>query len=194
MPVRVCILADTHGDLDPRILDVVATCDHCLHAGDIGGNAVLERLRRASPSVVAIAGNNDVAAKWPTSEHEILRTLPPVASLELPGGRLAVEHGHRANPVSLRHARLRARHPDATAVVYGHSHRLVVDQQTRPWVLNPGAAGSSRNFGGPSCLVLTASSHRWTVEIGRFTPDKGRAVRNPVRRCRQTHGPRNANL
>lgn len=191
MLVRVCILSDTHGELDPRILAVVAACDLCLHAGDIGGNAVLERLRRASPSVVAILGNNDVAAKWPTSEREILRTLPPLASLELPGGRLAVEHGHRANPVSLRHAQLRARYPDAKAVVYGHSHRLAVDQQTLPWVLNPGAAGGSRTFGGPSCLVLTASSRRWTVEIRRFSPDKARAAAN---RRRQTHGTRNAKL
>jgi putative phosphoesterase len=168
--VRVCLLADTHGSVDPRVLSVAASCDHCLHAGDVGADTVLQALRAVVPSVVAVRGNNDVPAKWPVSEHGILATLPPVASLELPGGILATEHGDRANPASVRHARLRGRHPAARAVVYGHSHRLVVDRQSRPWVLNPGAAGRSRTYGGPSCLVLTASSRHWAIETCRFPP------------------------
>ena len=92
-----------------------------------------------------------------------------MAILELPGSVLAAEHGHRVNPVAQRHALLRTRHAGARAVVYGHSHRLAVDQTKQPWVLNPGAAGRSRTFGGPSCLVLTASIDRWNIEVCRFS-------------------------
>jgi uncharacterized protein len=68
----------------------------------------------------------------------------------------------------VRHARLRAAYPSARAIVYGHSHRLVVDDALTPWVLNPGAAGRARTYGGPSCLVLEANVRSWHVEIHRF--------------------------
>jgi hypothetical protein len=45
---------------------------------------------------------------------------------------------------------------------------LICDRSAVPWVLNPGAAGRARTFGGPSCLVLTASSMSWRLKIFRF--------------------------
>ena len=60
----------------------------------------------------------------------------------------------------------------ARAVVYGHTHRLLCDQLEEPWVLNPGAAGQVRTFGGPSCLVLHAEPLAWHVESIRFPPLK----------------------
>lgn len=169
--VRVCILSDTHGRVDARILGIAADCDWCLHAGDIGGQLVLDALRAANPRTLAVRGNNDIPDKWAAEEKAVLRTLPRTATLELPGGVLAAEHGHRVSPVSQRHARLRDRHAGARAVVYGHSHRLSIDQTAEPWILNPGAAGRSRTYGGPSCLVLTASRAKWAVEACRFSPD-----------------------
>lgn len=171
MKVRFCLLSDTHGRLDPRILSVAADCDHIVHAGDLGNAAVLESLLATGRPVVAVRGNNDLKTKWPPADLDTLSNLPNHAVLDLPGGRLAVEHGHRANPVADRHARLRQRYPDVRAVVYGHSHRQTIDRQRRPWILNPGAAGRSRTFGGPSCLVLDASRTDWTVKEIRFPPD-----------------------
>ncbi|WP_257388244.1 metallophosphoesterase family protein, partial [Tahibacter caeni] len=81
---------------------------------------------------------------------------------DLPGGRLVVVHGDRW-PARGRHAALRRAYPAARAVVYGHSHRLVVDTDALPWVLNPGAAGRARTNGGPSCLLLHATAQAWRV-------------------------------
>jgi len=39
--MRVGIIADTHGFLDPRIADYIADCDLAVHAGDVGGADVL---------------------------------------------------------------------------------------------------------------------------------------------------------
>jgi hypothetical protein len=39
---------------------------------------------------------------------------------------------------------------------------------TVPWVLNPGAAGRTRTYGGPSCLLLIAGETDWKVEVHRF--------------------------
>lgn len=167
-PLRVAILSDTHGALDARVAEVVSRCDCAVHAGDIGNAAVLAALRPRSGQVLAVRGNNDTAAKWPPADHAVLDTLPDSTLLELPGGSLAVVHGHRAGGTAGRHARLRRQFPAARAVVYGHSHRLVCDQNDPVWVLNPGAAGRARTFGGPSCLILQAGSRVWRVEVLRF--------------------------
>lgn len=171
--VRVAILADTHGWVDPRILEVVAGCDLAIHGGDVGRAAVLAALRPASGHVHAVSGNNDIPSKWPESDRDLLARLPERLELALPGGRLVAVHGHRI-PARDRHARLRERFPDARLVVYGHSHRLVLDLDAQPWVANPGAAGHDRTFGGPSCLVLLAGPDRWHLECVRFRPAAGR--------------------
>jgi putative phosphoesterase len=166
---RVAVVSDTHGQLDPRIAELVAGCDCAVHAGDIGGAEVLAALRPKGP-LVAVRGNNDLPAKWPADQHSLLRGLPEEARLSLPGGELLVLHGHRAGPVRSRHQWLRDRYPQVRAVVYGHSHRLVCDLSARPWVLNPGAAGRARTYGGPSCLLLAVRDRRWTAHEIRFEP------------------------
>ncbi|WP_295543301.1 metallophosphoesterase family protein [uncultured Thiohalocapsa sp.] len=179
--LQVAILSDTHGVIDDRIADLVADCDLAVHGGDIGAAEVLTRLKPRSGRVAAVLGNNDVRHKWPAAEQHLLDTLPLEITEDLPGGRLVVVHGHRT-PAKDRHARLRRRFPDARAIVYGHSHRLVADQDDAPWVLNPGAAGRERTFGGPSCLVLTARHDLWSLAVHRFPPAGGAQPRERSRR------------
>lgn len=168
-PMRVALLADTHGTVDARVAAEVAGCDYAVHAGDVGNAQVLAALQPRR-GLVAVRGNNDIAAKWPREDEDVLVSLPTTGSLALPGGDLAVVHGHRAGSVDRRHSRLRQQFPDARVVVYGHSHRLVCDQDALPWVLNPGAAGRARAFGGPSCLILLAAPRVWRIEVRRFAP------------------------
>jgi hypothetical protein len=165
--LRVALLSDTHGMLDGRVADRVADCDLAVHSGDIGGAEVLAALRPRFGYIAAVLGNNDVPEKWPAADRHRLHDLPLELSEDLPGGRLVVVHGHRI-PAKDRHAKLRRRFPDARAIVYGHSHRLVADQAAEPWVLNPGAAGRERTFGGPSCMVLTVSHAHWSLTVHRF--------------------------
>lgn len=166
--LRVLLLADTHGTIDGRIAQLARRCDVAVHAGDIGRAAVLAALEPRQGRVIAVRGNNDTAAKWPEADAAQLAALPAFAELPLPGGTLVVVHGDRAGSAAGRHAWLRRHHPQARAVVYGHSHRLVCDRDTVPWVLNPGAAGRSRTYGGPSCLVLHVTDTVWRVETFRF--------------------------
>lgn len=166
--LRVALVADTHGVIDARVLDVVRACDLVVHAGDLGSGKVLSAIRRAAGEVCAVRGNNDTPAKWSRREHAALRRLPQQAQLSLPGGVLVVLHGERVQPAARRHEKLRRLYPGVRAVVYGHSHRLVCDRDAVPWVLNPGAAGRARTHGGPSCLTLEASAHGWRVRAHRF--------------------------
>lgn len=166
--VRLGLLADTHGVVDARLAASLDDCDAVVHAGDIGNAGVLATLARRGRSVIAVRGNNDVAAKWPRGQARSLRALPATACIELPGGTLVVVHGDRVVPATRRHALLRQLYPRAQAVLYGHSHRLNVDQRELPWVLNPGAAGTARTHGGPSCLVLEAIATGWHIDVLRF--------------------------
>lgn len=168
--VSVALLADTHGWLDPRIARIVARCDFAVHAGDVGSASVLEELQPRAGEVTAIRGNNDRPGKWPAADHGVLDELGREAAVNLPGGELVVVHGDDAGRVAERHGNLRRRYPGARAVVYGHSHRRVVDTDAVPWILNPGAAGRTRTYGGPSCLVVVAGISAWSIHAHRFEP------------------------
>lgn len=165
--VRIALLSDTHGALHAGVGELVAQCDMAVHAGDVGNARVLQALRPRSGAVHAVRGNNDVSAKWAASELHVLRELPDELCLDLPGGQLVAVHGHR-HSAATRHAKLRLKYAHARAIAYGHSHRAVLDMAAEPWILNPGAAGCERTYGGPSVIVLTASSERWHVELVRM--------------------------
>lgn len=179
-PIRVAILSDTHGVLDPRIADEVTRCDYAVHAGDLGARVVAEQLRPRVPPALVVRGNNDVAQRWPAEDRDFLAGLPGEGALELPGGTLVVVHGDRAGAVRERHCWLRRRYPNARLIVYGHSHRLCLDRDAVPWVVNPGAAGRARTFGGPSLIVLTIGASGWRLRPKRF-PSVRSGRRNPRR-------------
>lgn len=167
--VTVGILSDSHGFLDPRIADVVNQCEYIVHAGDIFNAHVLEQLK-AKKKLIAVAGNNDYAAFWNEEEAEVVEALPDKCKLELPGGLLIVEHGHRLGNHP-EHDNFRKDHAEARLVVYGHTHHRIIDQQAEPWVVNPGASGKTRTHGGPSCLVLHASEFEWKIDTVLFAEE-----------------------
>lgn len=166
---HVALVADTHGHLDDRVGAIARACDLVVHAGDVGGTAILDALAGDGDRPLTVAGNNDTPRHWPAADRAVLDGLPQECAIELPGGRLVVVHGHRL-PARTRHRRLRRAHPDATAVVVGHSHRRVIDRDQHPWILNPGAAGRSRAHGGPGCLVLAVGHAGWSVTEHAFEP------------------------
>jgi len=160
--VTVGILSDSHGYLDPRIKDTVNQCDYIVHAGDIFNADILEQLN-PDKQLIAVAGNNDLPALWNASEADVVKALPQNDTLELPGGLLVVEHGHRLGNKP-NHDDFRCDHAEARLVVYGHTHLRVIDKKEEPWVVNPGASGKERTHGGPSCLVLHASETEWRID------------------------------
>jgi len=160
--LRVAIVSDTHGFIDSRILDITQRCHIAVHAGDIGSRSVLTSMKPETGLVFAVAGNNDTVSICDPSEAEFVADLPMVQVIPLPGGTLAVEHGHTVRDRRY-HEVLRQRHADSRAIVYGHWHLRTIDQGERQWVLNPCAGGRERTNGGASCLVLEICSDDWRV-------------------------------
>lgn len=174
--IRLAIISDTHGVLDERIAAEVAQCDAVLHAGDICGRHILDELTSLCEQVIAVTGNNDIASKLRPSRSSV--RLEPVSEnvlIELPGGNIAMEHGHlHGNSPS--HDVLRGRWPSARIIVYGHTHKQLWDKEAVPWVLNPGAAGETRTQGGASCAILCVSGGDWTVKLKKFPDTNSRAA------------------
>lgn len=166
--VTVAIISDTHAYLHPEIESLIRQCDVAIHAGDICNADILQAIQPKTGRLVVVTGNNDHARGWPEHQADIVNNIPTVASLDLPGGLVKIEHGHVYDMHCPEHEDLRNAHPEARLVVYGHTHRKVIDDFRMPWVVNPGAAGATRTRGGASCLVLTASESLWKLDSYRF--------------------------
>jgi putative phosphoesterase len=123
-----------------------------LHAGDVGGAAILDELRLIAP-VKAVFGNTD-----PPDDPELSTEL----SLDVNGLRVHVSHGHEVGGPTP--DKLAARY-DADVVVYGHTHRPLVTRRDATLFVNPGAAGPKRFNISPSVGRLTIVDGRAEVEI-----------------------------
>ena len=164
MITKVCVVSDTHSYLDPRIAKIVAECDIAVHAGDICGIEVIEQIKPKSGEIIAVTGNNDPYCHFSDTP------LPESVVFEIAGSTIAVEHGHKHGVSQPSHESLRKAHPNAKIVIYGHTHKQVIDKEAVPWVINPGAAGKTRTHGGPSCLVIECSTgQEWDIVVHRFT-------------------------
>lgn len=164
----VAIISDTHGELDTRIAEIIKQSDIAIHAGDIGDASILDAMQPRSGRVVAVTGNNDYPVLWPIEHHDRLEAIPDIAHIELPGGTVTIEHGDRHGRIAPGHDSLRKAFSQSRLVIYGHTHKMVIDDSATPWVVNPGAAGNTRTHGGPSCLLLKSSEQNWEIERIRF--------------------------
>jgi len=161
---KIGVISDTHSYLDPRIADIIRECDIAVHAGDICGLEVIESMQPKTGKVVVVTGNNDPYC------HLTGKSLPETLSFEVAGETISVEHGHRHGAHKPDHDSLRHAHADSKIVIYGHTHKKIIDKSASPWVLNPGAAGNTRTHGGPSCLVITCvEEQEWDIEEYKFT-------------------------
>lgn len=129
--MKIGVISDTHGFLDPRVPKLFAGVDHILHAGDVGPHALLLALEVIAP-VTAVLGNTDT---W--------LPLKLTETMDL-GGRKFLLH-HIVDPRALTDdlkQRLAAERPDV--VVFGHTHKGFCETIGNVLFLNPGYAGKQR--------------------------------------------------
>ena len=132
--MRLGVISDTHGLLRPEVFEVFKRVDHILHAGDVGEPQILIELEAIAP-VTAVYGNAD--------GPELRARLPQVAELELDGFAVVVTHGDQfGHPTP---ENLHAAFPRAEIIVYGHTHKPLLELVDRTvTVMNPGGAGHPR--------------------------------------------------
>jgi putative phosphoesterase len=151
-PVRIGLIADTHGLLRPDVHRALAGVSRILHAGDVGADEILDELATIAP-VEAVFGNCD--APWDARLRDRL-------DLEVGGLRIHVSHGHELGRP--RPAQVAAAY-DADVCVYGHTHRQSVVRLEGRLIVNPGAAGPRRFALVPSVAILTIGEGRAEAEL-----------------------------
>ena len=126
--MKVGVIADTHGLLRPEVLPVFAGVEHILHAGDVGAPAVLDALRAIAP-LTAIRGNVDRSG--------LCAALPAEEFVTLDGMNVYMLHDVQTLSLDPSAAGVRV-------VVFGHSHKPLLEERRGVLFFNPGAAGPRR--------------------------------------------------
>lgn len=135
----IAIVADTHLPRGARRLpdacvDLVRSAALVLHAGDFTDVSTLGYFEALGPPLRAVYGNVDAP--------DVRSRLPETELVEAAGVRIGMVHD--AGPSKGRLARLQRTFPGADAVVFGHSHLPVHEEQHVFQIFNPGSPTERR--------------------------------------------------
>jgi putative phosphoesterase len=161
MAAHIAIISDTHMPKGKRrlpadCLDRLRAADLIVHAGDLCALSVLRELEEINP-VVAVGGNVD--------DQEVKRLLPHTATVPIEGGPPIVVI-HDAGPARGRLERLRARFPDAQAVIFGHSHLPLHERAPDGFqMFNPGSPTERRLAPSPTMGIAHVARGRVEFEL-----------------------------
>ena len=122
------LISDTHGLLRPEARAALRGSDLIIHAGDIGTPDVIDELRAMAPTF-SVRGNNDTQA-WAAS-------VPERQIVDAAGRKILVLHQigdlfREPAPAG------------CAAVIFGHTHKPLVETRNDVLYVNPGSAGPRR--------------------------------------------------
>jgi putative phosphoesterase len=150
--VIVGLVSDTHGLVRPELFDALRGVALILHAGDVGGQAILDELSVIAP-VQAVYGNADAPGNPNLRSH---------LSLEVEGLSVHLSHGHEVGSPS---PEILLGRYGADVIVFGHTHKPLVERSGTRLVINPGAAGPRRFSLKPSVARMNVEKGVADVEI-----------------------------
>ena len=129
--MKLGIISDTHGFLDPKISRIFAGVGHILHAGDVGDSYIAFELAQIAP-VTLVVGNTDLGLSF--KETEVV---------ELAARKFLVHHIVNPHaPAEKLKLRLERERPDV--VVFGHTHQRFCETLGGILFFNPGYAGKPK--------------------------------------------------
>lgn len=147
--VSIGIISDTHGLLRQEALEALRGSQMIIHAGDIGGQQILDALQALAP-VIAVRGNTD-HGHWADA-------LPETAVAEAGPALIYVLHDVHTLDLDPAAAGFRM-------VVSGHSHKPERTERSGVVYLNPGSAGP-RRFQLPVTLArVEVRDADWGIEF-----------------------------
>ena len=123
--MNLAILSDTHGLLRPEVAEHLKTADAILHGGDVNKPGIVDQLERYAPLYV-VRGNND---------KEWAEQIPHDLTITLGGVTFYMVHNKKEVPADL---------TGVDAVVFGHSHKYLLEERDGVLWLNPGSCGPRR--------------------------------------------------
>jgi putative phosphoesterase len=133
---HIGLLSDTHGYLDPAILNYFNEVDEIWHAGDLGRLSVLNKLKELEKPVRAVYGNiDDPEIRFATKETLIFSCEQIKVFMIHIGGRPG------KYPRMIQDKLLEIQ---PMLFICGHSHilRVIYDNKFNTLYMNPGACGN----------------------------------------------------
>ena len=133
--MKIGLLSDTHGSLDPKVFSYFEACDEIWHAGDIGTVSVFEQLESFKP-MRAVYGNIDGA--------DIRARCPKDLHFECEGCLVWITHIGGYPPRYNREVKPQLVGSPPDLFICGHSHILKIGRDpalSNMLYINPGAAG-----------------------------------------------------
>jgi uncharacterized protein len=150
--MKIGIISDTHGWLDPQIKKLFAGVDHILHAGDIGDAFIAFELEQIAP-VTVVLGNTDLGLTFKETE------VVTLAEKKFLVHHIVNPHAP-ADPLK---RRLTREKPDV--VVFGHTHKAFSETLGGIWYFNPGYAGKPKLGTERSAAFLHANENEMRAEF-----------------------------
>jgi putative phosphoesterase len=162
------LVSDTHlprfGCALPRALEAglrAANVSRILHLGDMTEPLAIELLEAIAP-LDAVAGNND--------PDEIRTRYGRRKVVTIGGVRIGMVHGDAGRAASTHENAIAAFAGDSVSVIlYGHSHRPVVDRRDGLIVANPGSPTDKRSMPLFSYGLLTLDGDSASVDLRFYT-------------------------
>ena len=150
--MKIGVISDSHGFLDPKIPGLFAGVGHILHAGDIGPDSIISELGATAP-VTAVCGNTDSSS-----------TFRPTEVAVVAGHRFLVHH--IVDPYAPKEdLQLRIARERLDVVVFGHTHKAFFEKRDGVWYLNPGYAGKPKHDAERSVAILHCDGKEIRVEF-----------------------------
>ena len=154
--MKIGVISDTHGFINPAAFDYFNDVELILHAGDIGNPDIITELEAFAP-VTAVLGNTDgfsFTGRYPESEIIYIKGKKVYLTH-------AVINGNRQIPSVMEDILNSA--PDI--VIFGHTHRQHAYEEKGMLFFNPGSAGPVREGTRPGVGVLTIEDAGLSHEI-----------------------------
>lgn len=129
--MKIGVISDTHGYLDPRVEKIFTGVSHILHAGDVCDAVIPLELQYIAP-VTVVAGNTDLASSYRETE-----------TVTLDGIKFLVHHiVNPVDPSERLAASLKRERPQA--VIFGHTHKRYSETIEGVLYFNPGYSGKPK--------------------------------------------------
>jgi putative phosphoesterase len=171
--VRIGVIADAHGHLDPRVTRIFAGVDQIIAAGDMVDPEVLTSLAGIAP-VTAVRG--------PSDADRLAASLPEEATGEVGDVGFAVGHSSDRLLRRLSAGSIPTGSKDSMPdlVVWAGTHKPAVDWIGGSLFLNPGTARSpDPEDNDPTVAIVEGRSGALTV---RFVPLRRGPAKKPQKR------------
>ncbi len=143
--MKLAILSDTHGLLRPEAAERLKTADAILHGGDVNKPSIVDQLKQYAPLYI-VRGNND---------KEWAEQLPHDLTVTLGGVTFYLVHNKKEVPADL---------TGVDAVVFGHSHKYLLEEKDGVLWLNPGSCGPRRFHQEITMMMAEAEDGTLRVE------------------------------